>query len=234
MFKSKILKSFIFTFFVTQLFILNSALAEDKVTIKPEVDIFVIPQTGDFMLGEDFEVPIFLNTKGNNVAKIELNIKYDSTKLGVVSLSKGKSIMEEWGTSPLYDNESGIISFTGVAPDGIMTDSGLLTSIIFQAKGLGVAKVYPLEDSKVFVLNESENAVTTNINVGVYNILPGYGNEWEHTFKVNQKDTTQFSATNNRSKLIDLIEPLVYKYKYITFALIVSGAIFIAFKEHRR
>lgn len=233
MFKLKILKYFILTFFVTQIFILHSALADDKFIIRPEVDIFIIPQTGHFVLGEDFEIPLFLNTKGNNVSKIELNIKYDSTKLEVLSFSKGKSIMEEWNTSPLYDNESGIISFTGVASEGITTESGLLTSIIFKAKEPGIAKVYPIEDSKVSVLNELVSSATININVGIYNILSDYDSGTEYTFEVNKKDLTKLSVTDKGSKFVDLLASLLYQHRYIIFVLIGLGAVFIAFKEHR-
>ncbi len=136
------------------------------------VDLFMIPQTGGFLGGTSFEVPFFVNTKGKSVTNIELNISYDPTKLGIIKPSNGKSIIGIWTNAPGYDNNKGTASFSGTIPNGIVSESGLITSITFEAKAPGNAEVIISESSKVEINDGKKILPKIITNRGLYTIFP--------------------------------------------------------------
>ena len=134
------------------------------------IDLFVSPDTGSFLGGSNFEIPFFVNTKGQNIKSIELNINYDPTKLAITKPSNGKSIIGIWDSAPSYDNNKGVAKFSGSIPSGVQSSSGLITSITFEAKSSGIAEISINPSSKV-VSFDNQN-VKINTNRGVYTIFP--------------------------------------------------------------
>jgi hypothetical protein len=134
------------------------------------IDLFVSPDTGSFLGGSNFEIPFFINTKGQNIKNIELNITYDPTKLAITKPSNGKSIIGIWDSAPNYDNNKGIAKFSGSIPNGIQSSSGLITSITFEAKSSGNAEISINSNSKVTSFDNQN--VKINTNRGLYTIFP--------------------------------------------------------------
>lgn len=134
------------------------------------IDLFISPETGSFLGGSTFEVPFFVNTKGQNIKSIELNIIYDSTKLAIIKPSNGKSIIGVWDSAPSYDNNKGVAKFSGSIPSGVQSSSGLITSITFEAKSPGTAEISINNNSKVKTVDNLELKINTNR--GVYTIFP--------------------------------------------------------------
>lgn len=139
---------------------------------KNKVELFLTPQTGSFLGGSFFEVPFFINTKDKSVTNIELNISYDPTKLGIIKPSNGKSIIGVWTSAPTYDNNKGTANFSGTIPGGIISQSGLVTAITFEAKAEGSAEISILPNSKVRIFDGVEMSADVNTNRGVYTIFP--------------------------------------------------------------
>ncbi len=165
---------------------------------KPSVDLFLSPQTGSFLGGSSFEVPFFVDTKGKSVTSIELNISYDPTKLGITKPSNGKSIIGIWTSAPGYDNNKGTATFSGTIPNGIISESGLITSITFEAKSQGDAWIAIGEDSKVSIFDGVETQAMINTNRGIYTIFPkpqGNINVYSETHPLED----QWSNNNNVS-----------------------------------
>lgn len=120
----------------------------------PRSDIFVTPRTGSFMVGSTFESQIYIDTKGNNVNAINLEINYDKNKLSLVNPSGGKSIFGIWVQPPYYDNSKGIAGMAGVITEGITTTSGLIVTMTFKVIAPGTATI------------SISNETTVNLNDG--------------------------------------------------------------------
>lgn len=133
----------------------------------------IFPQTGSFTVGNTFEVSIFINTGGNNVNVVQVDLKFDSERLQVISPSKGVSVVGEWIFPPSFSNTNGTVSLVGgFLFEGINTSEGLITTMIFEAVSQGTAEISFLNTSKILVGEEEGNNILSSVNRGVYNILP--------------------------------------------------------------
>ena len=117
----------------------------------PKAEISITPPSGTFTQGSTFEVPMYLNTKGNKVGALELHIRFDPDTLAVVKPSGGSSIIGLWIEAPSYDNSRGTITLIGGVPNGIVTESGLIANITFQAKAAGSASVSVQDSSRILL-----------------------------------------------------------------------------------
>jgi hypothetical protein len=138
----------------------------------PHSEITVTPQSGTFQENSTFDVPIFLNTRGNSVNAIELHLKFDQNKLSVVKPSGGKSIIGIWVDPPSYDNVNGSVKAVGTIPGGIKTGSGLILTVTFKAKISGQANV-TIQDLSQVLLNDGLGTPTIlDTTRGSYTIVP--------------------------------------------------------------
>jgi len=133
----------------------------------------IFPQTGSFTVGSTFDVSIFVNTGGNNVNVVRVDLKFDPEKLQVLTPAKGISAVEEWIFPPSFSNTKGTIALQGGFPGrGINTSEGLITVIVFKAISTGKTEVHFLDSSKVLVGKEEGINILTSVNRGAYNIIP--------------------------------------------------------------
>lgn len=144
----------------------------DASKLVSRAEVFFSPRTGSFSEGGTFDVPFFINTKGNNVNGVEIRIKFDSDKLSIVRHSGGTSIIGVWVEPPVYDNTRGTASYTGVIPGGLSTNSGLIGSITFKAKSAGKATVSFNSNSKVLLNDGLGTEALVDFGRGDYTILP--------------------------------------------------------------
>lgn len=140
--------------------------------ISTGAEIFFAPQTGSFIEGTTFDVPIFINTRGSSINTIELNIKFDADKINVVKPSGGKSIIGLWVESPVYDNTKGTLRFTGVIPNGINSNSGLIATMSFVAKSTGQATISVRDSSHILTNDGVGTPINYESNRATYTILP--------------------------------------------------------------
>jgi len=137
----------------------------------PRVELFFSPQTGSFQEGSTFEVPVYINTKGNRINTVELHVRFDPRKLRIVKPSSGTSIIGLWVDAPSYDNERGVLDIAGAIPGGITTDSGLIVTVSFQALTPGEARV-SIENSTQILLHDGVGTpVAFDTSRGNYVIL---------------------------------------------------------------
>lgn len=136
---------FIFLFFpFTQI---QSETNLDGPSLIPKAEIFISPPASGFSVGSNFEIPIYLNTKGYNINAIDLEVRFDPSKMAVISPAGGNSILGIWIEPPSFDNEKGEVSAVGVIPDGMTTNFGLITTITFKALSSGTTKIYISENT---------------------------------------------------------------------------------------
>ncbi len=144
----------------------------DASSLVARAEISITPQQASFTEGSVFEVPILINTKGRSINTIELNLKFDPTKLSIVKPSTGKSIIGLWIQPPTYDNVKGTASIAGSIPGGIISESSLVLSITFLAKSVGTTEVRILDTSSVLANDGVGTQTVLSYNRGMYTILP--------------------------------------------------------------
>ena len=133
----------------------------------------IFPQTGSFTSGNTFEISVFLNTGGNNVNAVEVNLQFNPGKLQVITPTKGVSVIGEWIFPPSFSNTKGsIVLVGGFLKDGINTSEGLISTIVFEAVSQGTTEVSFLSSCKILVGKEEGTNILTSVNRGVYEILP--------------------------------------------------------------
>jgi len=133
----------------------------------------IYPQTGTFTVGSTFDVSVFLNTGGENVNAVRVDLKFDPEKLQVVTPAKGLSAVGVWVFPPSFSNTKGEISLQGgFSEKGINTSEGLISVIVFEAISSGSVEVNFLDSSKVLVGEKEGINILTSLNRGVYEIVP--------------------------------------------------------------
>lgn len=135
------------------------------------VSLYLSPQTGTFFVGSTFTVSIYVNTKGNEINVVEVDLRFPPEILQVTSPTTGESFVSEWLSPPSYSNTEGTISFQGGIPGGITTSAGLISTITFRAKSPGPAKVEFLEASKALLNDGKGTSVLATTIGGLYKVL---------------------------------------------------------------
>jgi hypothetical protein len=128
------------------------------------------PSRGTFLVGSTFSISIFVDTKGNKINAVELELKFPPDILQVTSPTAGESFISEWLTPPTYSNVGGFINFKGGIPEGIVTSAGLISTVTFRARFSGIAKIEFLNSSKVLLADGEGTPIFTNNFGGIYEI----------------------------------------------------------------
>ncbi|HEX5429459.1 MAG TPA: cohesin domain-containing protein [Patescibacteria group bacterium] len=159
-------------FILTAILVISGSFA----FLRPEVAhassaiISLSPTSGSFVVDSTFDVSVFLDTAGQSVNAVDLNIKFPADRLQLVSSSTGKSIIGIWATLPKFNNQTGEITLTGGMPDGITASHGLITTLTFRAKSVGSA-VVKISDSKVLGNDGSGTEIPVSSSDSIYQII---------------------------------------------------------------
>ncbi len=108
---------------------------------KNNVQMYVSPRNGSFVVGSVFDVGIYIDTKNSSINALDLKVNFDPKKLAVAKPSGGTSIFGIWVEPPTYDNVKGYIKMSGVIPEGIVTSSGLITTMSFKVLASGTSNI---------------------------------------------------------------------------------------------
>ena len=159
--------------------------------------LYFSPAAGTFFVGSTFDVSVFINTGGEDVNAVEVNVKFDSTKLQIASPTAGKSFIEVWVAQPTYSNVKGEMNFIGGVPTpGINTSAGLVSTVTFRAISPGETTVLFLASSKVLRNDPEGTNILTSKGRGVYNLIipPPEG---PRIFSTTHPDTNKWYKDNN-------------------------------------
>ena len=142
----------------------------------PSVDaqsasLYLSPSSGTFFVGSTFSVSIVIDTKGNEINAVEVDLKFPPDILQVTSPTAGESFIAEWLTPPSYSNIGGTVSFKGGIPGGITASAGLISTITFRARSSGTARVEFSDSSKILLHDGKGTPIFTKNFGGVYEIL---------------------------------------------------------------
>ena len=134
--------------------------------------LYLSPTTGTFFIGSTFDVSIFVNTGGNNVNAVKVDLKFDSKKIQIASPTAGKSFIEVWVAQPTYSNIQGTASFQGGVPSpGINTSSGLVSTITFRAVAPGKAAISISDSSQVLLDDGMGTNILSSTGRGEYQLV---------------------------------------------------------------
>ena len=159
--------------------------------------LYFSPASGTFFVGSTFDVSVFVNTGGEDVNAVEINIKFDPAKLQVASPTAGKSFIEVWVSQPTYSNTLGTMSFIGGVPSpGINTSAGLVSTVTFRAIAPRITTVLFLDSSKVLRNDPEGTNILTSMGRGVYTLVipPPEGPK---VFSPTHPDTNKWYKDNN-------------------------------------
>ena len=134
--------------------------------------LYFSPNQGTFYVGSTFNVSIFVNTGGNDINTIKVDLKFDPKKLQIVSPTIGKSFITIWVSQPTYSNIKGAVTFQGGIPHpGINTSSGLVSTITFRARSPGETTISFLSSSKVLLDDGKGTDILTSLSKGEYDLI---------------------------------------------------------------
>lgn len=207
-------KLHILTFIFLGLFLMPFlSLAQQPINLNgpsllPRAEIFTSPRNGDFLVGSTFDVPIYIDTKGNSINTINLKISFDPNKLSIIKPSGGKSIFGIWLEPPSYDNKNGLASFVGVIPNGIVTSSGLIVTVTFKALSAGQARVNLVDYSSANLNDGIGSNVKLSLNGSFFNINPRTP---EGVFIYSETHPSEDHWYNNNSPILKWDSPLGIK-----------------------
>ena len=159
------------------LFLFISALSLTAVSYmnaqEQGASLIIYPQTGAFVEDSTFDVYVYLNTGGNYIDVIEVDLKFDPKVLSVVSPTKEFSIVSTWTSPPSFSNTQGIVTLRGRFQDkGISVSEGLVSIIVFRAKATGETTVSFLDSSKVILVGVEARNILNSTNIAKYDIFP--------------------------------------------------------------
>ncbi len=177
--------------------ILGMLFVLPKITEAAGASLYLSPDSGTFFVGSTFDVSIFVNTGGEDVNAVQVDIKFDPSKLQVASPTTGKSFILVWLAQPTYSNTQGTMSFIGGVPTpGIKTSAGLVSTVTFRAVSPGETSVLFLVSSKVLRNDPKGTDILTSKGRGVYNleIPPPEGPE---VYSLTHPDQNKWYKNNN-------------------------------------
>ncbi len=157
------------------------------------------PTTSTFFVESTFDVSIFVNTGGNKINAVKVDLKFDSKKLQIASPTAGKSFISVWISQPTYSNIKGTASFQGGIPSpGINTSAGLVSSITFRAIAPGETTISFLDSSQVLLDDGKGTNILNSMGRGVYDIIipPPEGPK---VFSSTHSDQNKWYKNNNPS-----------------------------------
>lgn len=103
-------------------------------------------------IGQQFEVRLILDTQGKVINAVEGQVKFLPDFLALKEVRDGNSIINFWVERPSAAGD--VIKWSGIVPGGYNGQSGLIFSLIFEAKKAGQAEIF-LENFKA-LLNDGQ------------------------------------------------------------------------------
>ncbi len=134
--------------------------------------LYLSPSSGTFKVGSTFDVSIFVNTGGESINAVEVNLKFDPKKVQITTPSTGKSFVSVWISQPTFSNIRGTASFRGGVPSpGINTSSALVSTVTFRTISPGDTAISIERSSRVLLDDGKGTDILTSLGKGNYKII---------------------------------------------------------------
>lgn len=130
----------------------------------------ITPEVGANVVGSTFDVSVMLDTQGQTINALQMDLQFPADKLQLVSPSVGNSIIEVYTSPPRYDNTKGTVQIIGGIPNGINTNKGLVAKLTFRVKSVGQANLRFAGDSQVLLNDGHGTDSLSKTNGAVYTL----------------------------------------------------------------
>lgn len=134
--------------------------------------LFFSPAAGTNLVGSTFDVSVLLNSQGQSINTVQVDISFPADKLRIVKPSSDKSLLAIWLEPPVYSNVNGTAHLVGVIPNGITTSSGLVSTITFEAINPGTAVVEIRSSSSVLANDGLGTQTLSGLGRATFSITP--------------------------------------------------------------
>jgi len=186
--------------------------------------LYFEPSTGEYHPRDTFIEEIKIDTEGECINALEVNITFSNDILEAVDFSQGESILTLWVKTPTINQKEGLISFIGGIPGeycgriaGDPGPSNILGKIVFKIPGLIVretkdnfAEIKFLDTSQVILSDKLGTKAKLTTRGAIFKILSEPGklkDEWQEEIKKDNIPPEPFEIEINQ-------DPLVFEGKY--------------------
>jgi hypothetical protein len=133
-------------------------------------DIFVTPALGNYTIGQNFSVSIFVSSPGQAMNAASGILSFPPDELEVMSISKANTIMSLWVQEPTFSNQAGTVNFEGVVLNpGFTGANAKVLTVNFRAKGYGLADV-SFSSASILANDGNGTNILKTIDGGHYNV----------------------------------------------------------------
>jgi hypothetical protein len=172
-----------------------------------------------------FIVKIMINTEGECINAVDLELIFNPEILEVEDFSRGNSIISLWLKDPVFSNEKGLISFTGGITGGYCGkikgdpgESNILGRVIFKAKKEGFSELNFSQNSEILLNDGLGNRAKLETRKTTINVLSGKSEvsneEWQKEIEEDKIPPEFFEIKISQ-------EPSIFEGKYfISFSTI--------------
>lgn len=188
--------------------------------------LYLEPAQGEYQSGDTFMVDVRIDTEDECINTVEANLSFSQALLKAVDFSQGNSILTLWVTLPSFNQEAGLISFSGGIPGGYcgqipgdIGESNLLGKIIFRVVPRevpgGSAEVVFRDDSQVLLNDGLGTPAKLTTKGAIFEILEKteiLKDEWQEELEKDNIPPEPFKIEINQ-------DPAIFEGKYfITFS----------------
>jgi len=92
-------------------------------------------------VGRTVSVTLTLDSQAESINVVSSRVNYSKDILDVESVSRAGSFLTLWPDPPVVDAAAGTVSFSGGIPNGTVTASGRVLTIVFRSKVRGTAHI---------------------------------------------------------------------------------------------
>lgn len=133
-------------------------------------ELYLEPSEGQYHIGDTFLLDIRLDSQGQYINTAQVDLEFSSDVLLVKEFSRGDSILTLWVKEPEFDNDKGVISFSGGVPGGYFGDNGLLGRVVFQVinSSLSASTEIKFSNTSQVLLNDGVGTVADLSRKGAF------------------------------------------------------------------
>ena len=125
----KYISIFTVMFILTFILIPKPSLASTQVFFEREVK--------EVKRGDVFSVNLKISSPDKSINVINGFVSYNKDILNIKNVKIDNSFLSMWVEEPTFDNETGILNFTGGVPNGYIGEDGNMVEITFRAEKSG-------------------------------------------------------------------------------------------------
>jgi len=131
--------------------------------------LYLSPSNQNIYEDNSFITEVRLDTEGEEINTVEVNLTYPLDLLEIIDINKGDSILTLWPKEPVA--QDGVVSFIGGIPNGFQGKDGLIARLIFRGRKIGKGIIDFKESSRVLLNDGQGTEARLNLLPGNYEII---------------------------------------------------------------